>query len=164
MRAAHTSVALLLILLAPIAGWAGGGDAASIRDILSDSAAAVDSIAVIDSVQVAFLSAGDARSYFLRSSDICHLQGYQGETVLGIFLDASWQITQVIIVNSEDTPRFVRRVNRASFLRQFIHPALENVRAVSGATFTSEAIKETVKQVKEWIQEQCNKGVILLKS
>lgn len=164
MRAARTSVALLLILLAPILGWAGVGETTSIREILSDSAMAVDSIAVIDSVQVAILSGGDARSYFLRSSDICHLQGYQGETVVEIFLDASWQIVQVIILSSEDTPRFVRRVNKASFLRQFVHPAPENVRAVSGATFTSDAIKETVKQVMEWIQQQRATGGIPLKT
>lgn len=78
------------------------------------------------------------------------IQGFNGETPLMVIFDAKKKICKVFILDNDETPKFVRRVEKEGLFDAWngmtIDQALDaNVDAVSGATFTSNGVKKSLQ-------------------
>ena len=79
-----------------------------------------------------------------------NIKGFNGPTPLQIALDANGKIIEVRILTNDETPGFLNRVVNAGFLNSWngltVKEALnKEVDAVSGATYSSNGIKNSLK-------------------
>lgn len=77
------------------------------------------------------------------------VKGYNGNTPLVIALDAEGRIQQVVMLPNHETPRFAERVEQAGFYHSWdglsVEEALsKNIDAISGATYTSNGVKNSL--------------------
>lgn len=77
------------------------------------------------------------------------IKGYAGETPVLVALDSKKVILGVYLLQNQETPRFAKRVEDAGFYKNWngltVKQALKKeVDAVSGATFTSRAVAQSV--------------------
>lgn len=85
------------------------------------------------------------------------IMGFNGPTPLQIALDAEGKIIEVRVLANDETPNFLNRVIKAGFLdswdgltvEEALHKELD---AVSGATYSSNAIQNSLKARLEAIQ------------
>lgn len=78
------------------------------------------------------------------------IKGFNGPTPLQIALDGNGKIIEVRVLDNNETPNFLKRVFDAGFLEAWngltIEEALnKEVDAVSGATYSSNSIKNSLK-------------------
>ena len=78
------------------------------------------------------------------------VMGYAGATPLRIVIDENNKIKEIKLLGNDDTPRFVQRVVDGGLLEAWngmtVEEALKaNVDAVSGATFTSSGVKDSLR-------------------
>ena len=78
------------------------------------------------------------------------IKGYAGKTPLLIALDSEGKIMQVKLLANQETPGFLKRVNNAGYLESWngltVDEALQKkVDAVSGATYSSKGIQNSLK-------------------
>ena len=90
------------------------------------------------------------------------VKGYNGSTPLLIVLDAEDRITKVILLPNKETPRFADRVSNAGFYKSWngltVEEALDKpVDAVTGATYTSNGVKNTLTTRLKVYQRQLQK-------
>lgn len=90
------------------------------------------------------------------------VKGYNGTTPLLIALDAEDHITNVTLLPNHETPRFAERVAAAGLYEVWnglsVDEAIEKpVDAISGATYTSTGVKNTLKARLETYQRQLTK-------
>ena len=79
-----------------------------------------------------------------------HVKGFNGPTPLLIALDAEGRIKNVVLLPHEETPRFAQRVVDGGLYEAWnglsVDEALDKeVDAVSGATYTSDGVKLSLK-------------------
>lgn len=87
------------------------------------------------------------------------VMGYAGATPLRITLDENDKIKEVKLLENEETPRFVQRVADGGLFDAWngltVDEALKaHVDAVSGATYTSNGVKNSLKTRLEAFQRQ----------
>lgn len=85
--------------------------------------------------------------FILLTSDYSSVRGYRGISRLMLNIKADGEIGDIILLGSEDTPRWVDRIKASGFLRMFIgdkNNLEERIDAVSGATMTCNAIMRAV--------------------
>lgn len=106
----------------------------------------------LDTAYYGIMNADDALiGYMLTSSPYSdHVKGYAGRTPLHIFLDKEENIAQIKLLPNQETPGFLTRVINSGYLENWqglsIDEALNtNVDAVSGATYSSLGIQNTLK-------------------
>jgi Na+-translocating ferredoxin:NAD+ oxidoreductase RnfG subunit len=90
------------------------------------------------------------------------VKGYNGNTPLVIALDTENRIMQVVVLPNHETPRFAERVAAAGLYDSWngltVEEALEKqVDAVSGATYTSNGVKNTLVVRLQAYQRQLQK-------
>ena len=90
------------------------------------------------------------------------IQGYNGPTPLRIIITEDRRIALVEMLDNEETPRFAERVKRSGLLEKWegltVDEALNaEVDAVSGATYTSKAVIESMKTRLTAYQKQVQK-------
>ena len=78
------------------------------------------------------------------------IQGFNGETPLMIIFDAKKTIRKVVLLDNDETPGFVSRVENGGLFDAWngmtIDQALDaKVDAISGATFTSNGVKQSLQ-------------------
>ena len=78
------------------------------------------------------------------------IKGYAGKTPLLIALDSDGKIMQVKLLDNHETPGFLKRVTNAGYLESWnglsVDEALQkDVDAVSGATYSSKGIRNSLK-------------------
>ena len=78
------------------------------------------------------------------------VKGFNGPTPLQIAMDAKGKIIEVRVLNNNETPNFLNRVINAGFLNSWNGLTAEEalnkeVDAVSGATYSSNGIKNSLK-------------------
>ncbi|MBR4391402.1 MAG: FMN-binding protein [Bacteroidales bacterium] len=78
------------------------------------------------------------------------IKGFNGPTPLQIALDTKGKIIEVRVLDNDETPGFLKKVINAGFLESWngltVEEALnKEVDAVSGATFSSNSIKNSLK-------------------
>lgn len=106
-------------------------------------------------IDTAFYEVKDAKGHKLGtvlfsspySDDV---KGFNGATPLLIALDAKGRIKTVALLENEETPRFVHRVEKGGLYDAWIGLTVDealnkDVDAVSGATYTSEGVKNSLK-------------------
>ena len=96
------------------------------------------------------------------------INGYNGPTPLLIALDAEGRIMQVVLRDNQETPRFAQRVVDGGLYDSWngltVEEALaKGVDAISGATYTSNGVKNSLKVRLEAYQRQLNKDYSALK-
>ena len=79
-----------------------------------------------------------------------NVKGFNGPTPLQIALDENGKILEVRVLNNNETPSFLNKVVNAGFLNSWngltVKEALDkNVDAVSGATYSSNGIQQSLK-------------------
>ena len=79
-----------------------------------------------------------------------NIKGFNGPTPLQIALDEKGKILEVRVLNNNETPSFLNKVINAGFLNSWngltVKEALDkNVDAVSGATYSSNGIQQSLK-------------------
>ena len=87
------------------------------------------------------------------------IKGYNGPTPLLIALDAEGRIKTVKLLENEETPHFAQRVVEGGLYESWkgltVDEALNtDVDAVSGATYTSESVKSSLKARLQAYQKQ----------
>lgn len=90
------------------------------------------------------------------------VKGFNGPTPLIIALDAEGRIKTVALLDNEETPRFAQRVVEGGLYEAWngltVDEALgKDVDAVSGATYTSNGVKKSLKARLEAYQRQLKK-------
>ena len=90
------------------------------------------------------------------------VNGYNGPTPLLIALDAEDRIMNVVMLDNQETPRFAQRVVDAGMFQSWDGLSVEEalakpVDAVSGATYTSTGVKNSLKVRLEVYQRQLTK-------
>jgi hypothetical protein len=101
-----------------------------------------------DSVKIAICKLGSKTKYFVLSSDLHQIRGYNGVSVLGILFDHRSVVEQVWIVSSPDTRHYLNRIKQSGFLDQYRHyDGNHKLKSLTGATITSNAINTTVQEV-----------------
>ena len=105
-------------------------------------------------IDTAFYEVKDANGHLLGTvlfsspySD--HIKGYNGRTPLLIALDAEGRISKVVLLVNHETPRFAQHVEDNGLYEVWngLTPAEaldKNVDAISGATFTSNRVKNSL--------------------
>ena len=88
-----------------------------------------------------------------------NVQGFKGTTPLLIALDAEGRIKDVVLLENQETPRFAQRVVEGGLYEAWkgltVDEALnQDVDAVSGATYTSNGVKNSLKARLEAYQRQ----------
>ena len=78
------------------------------------------------------------------------IKGYAGETPVMIALDKKQKITGVYLLPNVETPRFAQRVQEAGFYNNWNGLSIKEAKkkqvdTVSGATFTSRAVMQSVQ-------------------
>ena len=78
------------------------------------------------------------------------VKGFNGPTPLLIVLDTERRIKNVVLLENQETPQFVLRMAEGGLLNVWngltVNEALhQDVDAVSGATYTSNSVKESLK-------------------
>lgn len=91
-----------------------------------------------------------------------NVKGYNGTTPLLIALDAEGRIKNVVLLPNKETPRFAERVVNAGLYQSWdgltVNEALDkNVDAVTGATYTSIGVKNTLAVRLKAYQRQLQK-------
>ena len=86
-----------------------------------------------------------------------NIKGFNGPTPLQIALDENGKIIEVRVLNNNETPKFLQRVVDAGFLNSWngltVKEALnKEVDAVSGATYSSNGIQQSLKARLEAIK------------
>ena len=87
------------------------------------------------------------------------INGFNGPIPLQITFDNNGRITEVLVLDNNETPRFLQRVIDAGFLDSWNGLTAEEalnkeVDAVSGATYSSNGIKNSLKARLEAIHNQ----------
>ena len=90
------------------------------------------------------------------------MKGFNGPTPLIIALDAEGRIKTVALLDNEETPRFAQRVVEGGLYEAWngltVDEALgKDVDAISGATYTSNGVKKSLKARLEAYQRQLKK-------
>lgn len=90
------------------------------------------------------------------------VKGYNGATPLVITLDAENRITKVVVLPNHETPRFAERVEQGGLYQAWdgltVEEALnKQVDAISGATYTSNGVKNTLVARLSAYQRQLQK-------
>ena len=112
------------------------------------AAATVDDLGALTAVMD---NAGAILGYYAYSKPASDsIQGFNGETPLLVVFDKEKKIQKVLLLDNNETPGFVNRVVEGGLFDAWngltIDQALETeVDAVSGATFTSNGVKESLK-------------------
>lgn len=91
-----------------------------------------------------------------------NVQGFKGATPLLIALDAEGHIKNVVLLTNHETPRYAQLVANGGLYDSWngltVEEALDKqVDAVTGATFTSNGVKNTLKARLETYQRQLAK-------
>ena len=86
-----------------------------------------------------------------------NIKGFNGPTPLQIALDENGKIIEVRVLNNNETPSFLNKVINAGFLNSWngltVKEALDkNVDAVSGATYSSNGIQQSLKARLETVK------------
>lgn len=90
--------------------------------------------------------------YMFFTNDFAKVYGYNGYTNTAVFLDSTFAITKLEIVDSDDTRSFVKRIEKSNYLKQYkSKKKIDNIKYVTRATITSKAIEKSVKQSLEKI-------------
>ena len=103
---------------------------------------------------------GDVMGTVLFSSPYSdQVKGFNGATPLLITLDPEDRIQNVVMLENQETPVYVKRVVEGGFYNAWngltVKEALEkDVDAITGATFTSNAVKTSLKVRLEAYQKQ----------
>ncbi|MBQ6725957.1 MAG: FMN-binding protein [Bacteroidales bacterium] len=112
------------------------------------AAATVDDLGALTAVKD---NAGAILGYYAYSKPASDsIQGFNGETPLLVVFDKEKKVQKVVLLDNNETPGFVNRVVEGGLFDAWngltIDQALETeVDAVSGATFTSNGVKESLK-------------------
>ena len=90
------------------------------------------------------------------------VKGFNGPTPLIIALDAEGRIKTVALLDNDETPRFVQRVVEGGLYKAWngltVDEALgKDVDAISGATYTSNGVRNSLKARLEAYQRQLKK-------
>ena len=90
------------------------------------------------------------------------VKGFNGPTPLLITLDAEGRIKNVVLLENRETPQFVQRVANGGFFASWngltVDEALNaQVDAISGATFTSNGVKQSLIARLQAYQRQLKK-------
>ena len=86
-----------------------------------------------------------------------NIKGFNGPTPLQIALDEKGKIIEVRVLDNNETPSFLNKVINAGFLNSWngltVKEALDkNVDAVSGATYSSNGIQQSLKARLETVK------------
>jgi len=98
---------------------------------------------------------GDSARYYLQTGDYSAEMGYQGATYLEILISPAGEILQLSIIKSEETPAYVKLLRKKGFLKNFCSLKVDSkieVDAISGATMTSNSIKNDIITTLETFQ------------
>lgn len=113
----------------------------------------------LDGERFARLGQGEAVSWVFLTGDYASFTGYRGWTNCLVEMEKSGRrVVAVEVVDSQDTPPYVRRIVRQGFCKQFLGMNAEKngrspdgleVDVVSGATLTCRAIARSVSASQE---------------
>ena len=87
------------------------------------------------------------------------IKGFNGPTPLLIALDAEGRIKNVVLLENQETPHFAQRVVDGGLYEAWngltVEEALDlNVDAISGATYTSNGVKNSLKaRLEKYLQQ-----------
>ena len=124
-------------------------------ETLTDIAASYPKAAYVELTETATYAVKDKAgkvigTVLLSSPYSDDIKGFNGPTPLQIALDKSGKIIEVRVLANDETPNFLKRVTDSDFMKSWngltVEEALnKEVDAVSGATFSSNGIKKSLK-------------------
>lgn len=126
-----------------------------------------DEAAKTKAIDTAFYEVKDAKgnklgTVLFSSPYSDNIKGFKGTTPLLIALDADGRIKNVTLMENQETPRFAQHVEESGFYESWngLTPAEalnQEVDAVSGATYTSNGVQNSLKARLQAYQNQLKK-------
>lgn len=134
---------------------------------LSEAEPYFSEAAEVETIDTAYYQVKDAEGTVLGTVLLSEpysepVKGYNGPTPLFIALDAENRIMQVVLLDNHETPRFAQRVANGGLYQSWngltVEEALDKkVDAISGATYTSEGVKNSLKVRLQAYQRQLSR-------
>lgn len=88
------------------------------------------------------------------SSEQDEVRGYQANNKVVLILNSDKIIKKAVLVESRDTPAFVKRIKRSNFLAQFRAWDREaKIEAITGATITCNSLKATITNLLKRVEK-----------
>lgn len=129
--------------------------------------------AEVEAIDTAYYKVKDAEgqligTVLLSAPYSTSVKGYNGPTPLIIALDAEDRITDVVLLDNNETPRYAERVAKGGLYDSWdglsVAEALDKqVDAVTGATFTSNGVKKSLNVRLQAYQRQLEKDYSAVK-
>ena len=84
------------------------------------------------------------------------IDGYNGPTPVEVYIKKN-RIVKVVLLRSQETPKYNARIKKELLPRyegqNVKKGTLQNVDGLTGATFTSDAVKENIRRAVEYYQK-----------
>jgi electron transport complex protein RnfG len=138
---------------ARIIAQAKAEEEASLKEVLPEAERFAE---VKSEEEILYYKAYDKEAKFIGVAFKVSAKGYSStiETMVGMTKDG--KITAIKILSQNETPGLGARISEPGFTGQFSHKnisALDQVEAITGATFSSQAVIDTVKKKAQEIND-----------
>lgn len=101
---------------------------------------------------IAIKDKADKNNYLFLSMPEEEVRGYQSNNKLIVKIDSNKKLLEVTLIDSKDTPSFVRRIKRARYLEKFTGwNGADKIKSVTGATITCNSISSTLQNMLQRI-------------
>ena len=152
----ETWLAILAMLLIIVA-WFVGGQLEN-ADILSSIKAKMPEITKLEEVEESTYKIYDSKEECLGYLTIESSMGYGGPLKMAVAVDEDGEIFDVAVINSKETPSYLKKVLDAKFLDRLIGKSYKEeyslgkgVDGISSATYSSRAIIEASKKGNRFV-------------
>ncbi|MRT92594.1 FMN-binding protein [Ancylomarina sp. 16SWW S1-10-2] len=146
-------IAMLLIIVA----WFVGGQLEN-ADVLSSIKAKMPKIAKLEEVEESTYKISDSNEESLGYLTVESYMGYGGPLKMAVAVDEDGKIFDVAVINSKETPSYLKKVLDAKFLHRLIGKSYQEdyslgkgIDGVSSATYSSRAIVEASKKGNRFV-------------
>ncbi len=93
--------------------------------------------------------------YVVRTATLCSVKGYKSPTPLEVYINKKGVVTKVIALPNRETPKYFKQIKEL-FIPKLSGKKLKDIDkldAVTGATMSSDAVKENVKVALEYFKK-----------
>lgn len=96
----------------------------------------------------------DGKTYIVNTTTLCNTRGFRGTTPLEVYIKGN-KVVKVVALRNQETPKFFDKV-RSGLLPKMVGKNINkaaSVDGVSGATFSSRAVKANVAAAVKYYKE-----------
>jgi electron transport complex protein RnfG len=126
------------------------------------------SLKISETESLEYYIAKDAQANVLGYTFIALGKGYSGELKTMVGVDPEFKIKKILVIQQTETPGLGANCTKPEFNEKFANLALNdlkvdkdggNIKSISGATITTRAITNSIKETLDMLQKNLNQSV-----